>query len=200
LRSSTNIIRFNVGNPDKFNIPFYFLIGANVDMNVNENLINESTAFDILNNMGGFLNFGVDGLLPIRLNSDISKMELSYQFALKSIDGLVYETGQTERFISKMFLLGFTFTSVAWNPNKPKQSGKFWIRNAISSSLNPSDKVKLLWGKTVQTLFLSHLFETGLILRDGIKIKFGFYHFLNNRNIKFIDGPSFKLSADILIN
>ncbi|NNL90859.1 MAG: hypothetical protein HKO66_01370 [Saprospiraceae bacterium] len=200
LRSSTNIFKFNVGNPKGIYLPFYLLVGANVDIKLDDNNINASTAFDMLNNMGGLINFGIDGRVPVKTKYRHTKLDVVYQLAVKSINGYVDEKNIDERFLSKMFLVGFLVKSRAWNPDSPKQFGEFWIKNGITLSGNPSEVVKDIWGNYTNPQFVSHILEAGLLLRGGLNLKFGFYQFLNNKEVNFIDGASFKISANVLLH
>ena len=197
LRSSTEVFHFNVGNPEKFYVPFYFLVGANVDIDSEDKLRNEVTAFDLLNNMGGYLNVGVNGRIKTKLKSQVSQLHLIYQVAFKSISGYTFETGNNEKFLSKMFMTGMNFSSKAWMPEQSNSEGQFFIRNALAVSLNPKDKIKAFWSDQINSTFVSYIFEAGLQLKNSLNLKFVYYQFINNTNYEFIDGPGFKLTADV---
>ena len=199
IRSSTNLFRFNVGHPRKYFLPFYLNLGANVDIKLSENVLNETAAFDLLNNMGGLLNFGVDGNVPVKLKSRTTSMKVTYQMALKSINGFGREGSGGQRFLSQLISTGLLIKSTAWNPNNPKQKGEFWVKNTIGISLNPSEVIIQMWGDEVDDTFFNHTFETGLVLQDGLNLKFTYYQFINNRDVVLIKAPSFKFSANVLL-
>jgi len=197
LRSSTNIFRFNVGNKKKFHLPFYLNVGANINLSLASKIINENAAFNLLSDMGGLINFGINGKIEIKVNSRTTQLFSTYHTALKSINGIGREDALAERFLSKVIGLGFVVKSKAWNPNNPRGKGFFWLKNSFSVSDNPSQSVEKLWGEDVNDIFLSHSLEAGIHIDGGMDINFSLYHFLNNKNIGLIDSPIMKLGTNV---
>lgn len=197
LRSSTNILRFNVGNKRKFYLPFYLNVGANINLNVAGQIVNENAAFNLLNDMGGLVNFGVNGKIKIKAKSRSTQFFTTYHLALKSINGIGREDALAERFLSKVLSLGFIIKSKAWNPNNPKGDGYFWVKNSMSISDNPSQSVEKIFGEEVNDIFLSHSLEAGIHINGGMDINFSLYHFINNKSVILIDSPIMKLGTNV---
>jgi len=197
LRSTTNILKFNVGHPKKFYLPFYLNVGANINLSTPRVIVNENAAVDLLNNMGGVVNFGVNGTVLVNQKSRTTRFYSSYHFALKSIAGIAKEDALSEKFLSKVISVGIAVKSEAWNPTDPNKKGSFWIKNSISISDNPSASITKLWGENANDIFISHSLEAAIKLNGGIDLKFSLFHFLNNRNLTLIDSPVMKLGTNV---
>lgn len=199
LRSSANVLLINVGHPRKFHLPFYLLIGATTDLYQDSSSLNESSLADLLNNHGGFINFGINGHSPIKKYSRKSALFLTYQAGGKSISGVNLEMQEHIGFLSKMLNLGLMYHTVAWKPGQPREQGRAWIKSYFSISKNGVEEMKGLFGSTSQATLYGFNFEGGVELENYINIRFGYYEYLNNQHIPVFQEGVFKLAADFII-
>jgi len=200
LRSSANLLLINLGNPNKFHIPFYLLVGATNDVFIDNEGINESTVSDILNKHGGYINFGVNGQTLIKDNNEHSHLFLTYLAGAKSIAGINTELVKTESFLTKMIHIGLMYHTSAWRPSAPQNRGRAWVSLSLSCSKSPKEKTSQLFGSNSSSFFLGLNIEGGIELKDCIDIRVGYYKYLNNHHHDLFREAVFKLSADFVIN
>lgn len=195
IRSTTNIFEFNVGHPDKFNVPFYLLLGTTADVVSQDRFINEEMTFDMLNANGGLINAGYKLSLPLTSPSEYGQLVFMHQLSMKSISGVIFESGEKKTFVSYMGNLGMMLKVKAWNPEDENNNGQFWIYGATSLSANPIEELKALLSEDINPYFIAVHIESGITLSDGINIKGGYYRFVNNQNVVGFSVGQFKLTG-----
>lgn len=199
LRSSTNVLLLNLGNPNKFYLPFYLLVGATTDIFKDGNQLNESSLSDLLNNYGGFVNFGINGKSIIESFESHSQLYITYQMGAKTITGISEDAQVNASFLSKMFNVGLMYHTLAWQPDDPNQYGRAWFKSYLSLSHNPCDKIQSMFGVNTESTLYGANFEGGVELEDFVSLRFGYYKYLNNHHIPFFDEGLFKLAADFVL-
>lgn len=195
IRSTTNIFRFNLGAPDKFNLPFYLLLGTTADVISQDRFVNEEMTFDMLNVNGGLINAGYKLSLPFSENSKPTQLFLMHQLSAKSVNGIRYESGEKKSFLSYMTNVGVMLHAKAWNPNNDNERGHFWIMTTTSISKNPSDVIRQLLAESTSPYFIAIHIESGINLSDSINVKGGYYRFVNNQNVDGFSSGQFKLTG-----
>lgn len=201
IRSATEVLKFNVGHPEKFNIPFYLIVGANVNIK-NQNTFNNSLAiFDLLNNMGGLFNFGVNGVIPVIKKANHVNVSCTYQAGAKSINTIISEKNSNNRHLAYFGLVGIKISATAWQSSSSKSvPGSFWIKNVLGYTHPNHDNIFNVWPELNHSFFINHIFEAGLNLTDGIHLKLGLYQFLNNRDTPFVNEAQYKITAKMQLN
>lgn len=200
IRSSTNIITINLGDPDKFHLPFYFLMGTTTDILNEVQELNETTVSDLLNKKGGFINFGIDAISPLYDLSDHSQLKLIYLLGAKTVTGFDLEKNTNESFLSTMVSLGFLLETTAWQYSTPNQHGKAWIKFYISGSKNDENKMQGFFGQDLNHYLFGSNLEGGIQLDGLMDISFGYYSYLNNQHISLFKKRFLKLSANMFLN
>lgn len=200
VRSTADILTLEFGNPEKFHLPFYFLVGATTDVFQKQYTINEIVFSDMINEKGGFINFGFNGLIPFSTNPETTCWHLSYQLGAKSISGLNAEAGVHESFFSYISHIGIEFQTAVWQDEQPQKKGKAWLKYYVSNSINDSEKMKALFSDCTEHILFGSNIEGGIDIKEFIVISFGYYKFLNNHHIALFNEGLFKFSADFIIH
>ena len=195
IRSTTNIFKFNIGNPDKFYLPFYLLLGTTADVVSTDRFVNEEMAFDMLNSNGGLINAGYKLSVPLSEPEQYSQFFLMHQLSAKSITGILFESGEKKSFLSYMGNIGLMLQVKAWNPDDSNNKGQFWLLTSASISKNPKEEIQNLFASTINPFFYAVHIESGITLSEGINIKGGYYRFINNQQVGGLDRGQFKLTG-----
>lgn len=200
LRSSADILILNLGNPEKFHLPFYFIMGATADIMENQTLLNEIAVSDLINNKGGFVSFGIDGVSTIKRYGEHSVLNIVYLLGAKSISGINFEKDKTQSFLSVTTNAGIMFQTTAWSDSQPGQKGKAWLKYFLSASRNDPEKMESMFGPCSASYLYGSNMEGGIFLEDFINISFGYYRYLNNQHLDMFSKGIFKFSADFFVS
>lgn len=195
IRSTTNILNFNIGHPDKFYLPLYLAIGTTADLIPKDDFLNEELVFDLLNIKGGLINGGYKLSLPMITSKGYAQLNFIHRLSVKSISGVRFETSDKESFLSFMGVFGLLLYVNAWNPDEKIQEGYFWINTSLSLSKNPQETLQNLFREKLNHMLLAYQIESGVNLSEDINIKVGYYRFANNLHIEGFDVGQFKLTG-----
>jgi hypothetical protein len=195
IRSTTNILNFNIGRSDKFYLPLYLAIGTTADLIPKDNFLNEELIFDLLNINGGLINGGYKLSLSMIPSDGYAQLNFIHQLSAKSISGVNFETSDKDSFLSFMGVFGLMLYVNAWSPDEKNQNGHFWVNTSLSISKNPQEVLENLLRKKVNDMLLALQIESGINLSEDINIKVGYYRFMNNLHIEGFDVGQFKLTG-----
>ena len=198
LRSTANIINIQLGHPGKFSIPVYLMMGANLDVQSSNNLLNEETIFDILNNYGGLINVGINNHHTILNFQPYSKFTITYQLGVKSIEGFDRDSAQKLNFLSKVGSIGFALKSKVWTPDQPSNQGISWISIHISHVSNPAEKMEALFGKPTPLNIWQWDVGLGIEFGEFLKFNIGYQEVITTTSL--LNQDIIKLSANLLLN
>ncbi len=196
LRSSANIFVLNIGHPEKFHVPFYFLTGATTDILQSQSSLNEVLLSELLNEKGGFINFGIKGKSLLKKFSEHSRIYISYQLGAKSVTGINIQENKNESFLSIVLNIGFLFKTTAWSDEIPINKGTAWLKLYFSGSENSDEKMMNMFGPCIDNYIYGFNVEGGISLKDFLDISFGYYKYLNNTHIEIFHEGIFKFSTD----
>lgn len=200
IRSSTQLFKINIGNPSKFYLPFYCLIGATMNVYKERDFINETALVDLLNSKGGLINFGLMDDLLITPKAKITQFYFTYQVAAKSVSGIRKEYGDQVNFLSKMINTGLMVRSYAWKEGDESLSGKAWLKGYTSCSINDATKMNYLIGESVRSVLLGVNLEGGIKVKDYINLQFGYHRYINNLHLEAFKNGIFKFAAHFSFN
>ncbi|MBK9735445.1 MAG: hypothetical protein IPO92_10915 [Saprospiraceae bacterium] len=200
LRSSAKVIEINIGDPDKFFIPLYVMIGATSATNQKNWFENKLSAIEILNNKGGLFGIGIDGsssVFKIGKNTEISVI---YQFSGKSVNSVMLDTEENVSIFSKIIASGLRLDTKAWKNDQTDAPGNAWIKGCISYSINDKDSISNIFGPESASNFVGSNIEGGIDIQDFMAIKIGYYKYLNNQNMPIFQDGFYIFSADFNIS
>ncbi len=195
IRSSTQLFKINIGNPKKFYLPFYCLIGATMNVFKEKEIINETALVDLLNSKGGLINFGFSGDLKLNPKAKITNLYFTYQVAAKSVSGIRKEYGDQVNFLSKMINTGLMVKSYAWKDGDEAHQGKAWLKGYTSCSINDKSKLNHLFSKSISPILMGVNIEGGVAVKDYINLQFGFHRYINNLSVEEFKTGILKFAA-----
>jgi hypothetical protein len=199
LRSSTKIAEINVGDPSKFYLPLYIMVGA-ISQPTDEGInVNMSTSADLINNFGGLLNVGTSGRRDIRKLGESTKLAAIYQVAIKSVSGTSLEMDESVSMYSKIFVSGFQIDTKAWKSGELPSDGKAWLKTYLSYSVNDRQKTMDIFGCDSVHNFIIGNVECGVDIKDFIDLRFGYHQYLNNQNIAVFQQGIYVFSANFAL-
>ena len=203
VQGTAQVIKLFLGEPKGTKLPVYVFAGASGG-GFGESELNEVTASNLLNPIGGLFNVSLSGTTNLyKSETEITSFKLAYHLSGRLINGEDSLGVEGANFFSTYANAGLYYQTGAWeggtDPSKAGNLGVFWIqaRATISQFLvgrEPLEKVfsssledSILWGYSI---------DLGLEIDQKINLKAGLYHYLNNQNISFFDKPVFKFSLD----
>lgn len=197
IQASARLLRINIGERDKFYIPFYIYTGASGNAFGSENL-NQTTVANLLNPVGGTINLSFNGLQDIIGESGITKLKFAYQVGGRLINGRDSVTKENLNFFNGLANLGFFFQTGAWTPDDPDNMGMFFLQAKFSASVSSEGDFQKVFGKTVldNNLLMGYSIDAGIEINKVINLKVGVYQFTNNSAISLFNEPVVKLSID----
>ncbi|HLP64741.1 hypothetical protein [Flavobacterium sp.] len=203
IQANTQLFKINIGEPKKFYMPFYVVVGADKETGSDTDAdANKSTSVNLLSANGGYLNLGLHGNWSPKWLSfgDYSKISLVYQLGAKSIIGNDMVTNERVNLFSGIGNVGFLLQTAAWNPDDIENIGMAWVQCAFSNTLNDNEKIKKIYGENVNRHFYGLNVEAGVEIEKYINLRFGYYSYFNNNDIndEFKDGIM-KFSVDFKI-
>jgi len=196
IRSTTDIFRVNIGNPHKFYLPFYLIVGTTAQLE-RQSSFYEKLAFELINTNGGLLNFGFAKSNNIYKKKDQVIIDLYYQMGVKSIVGLNSESLKHENFMSKILSSGIIMSTKAWSPLEESSEGQLWIKVFSSCSHTSEEKLKNYFEKNPPNLLFAGNIEMGIFIKKGLNVTGGFYKFLNHQKISALEKSIFKVASNI---
>jgi hypothetical protein len=203
IQANAQLLKINIGEPKKFYMPFYIMAGADKETSAETDTdVNKSTSVNLLSANGGYLNLGLHGnWSPNKLSfGDYTKISLVYQLGAKSIIGKDQLTAERVNLLTGITNIGILFQTAAWNPDDPDNIGLAWCQFAFSNTFNNDEKIKQIYGNEVNKHFYGINIEAGVEIEKYVNLRFGYYSYLNNKDInkEFKEGI-IKLSVDFKI-
>lgn len=200
LRSSAKVIEINIGDPDKFYVPLYFMVGA-LSQPTEEGLsVNYITTAEMLNNNGGLWNIGTSIDRTIRTLGNHTEIKSIFQFAIKAVSGVTLESDESVSMYTKMFLSGLQLDTKAWKTDDSNAQGRAWLKTYISYSLNDSAKIFQIFGGESVNNFIGGNIECGLNIKAFADIRFGYHRYINNQQIDIFREPMYVFSANFALD
>ncbi len=199
LRSRAKIAEVNIGDPEKFYFPVYFMVGAISQPTEEGFSVNLAGTADILNNFGGLINIGTTGKKQIKTIGKSTQFMALYQLALKSVNGVSIEKDASISMFSKLLMTGLEIETKAWNTDKNPSDGKAWLKTYISYSMNDREKITSIYGCRSANNFVGGNVECGLDIKDFADLRFGYHQYLNNQHIPIFEQGIYVFSANFAL-
>jgi hypothetical protein len=196
LRSSAKVIEINVGDPEKFFLPIYIMVGA-LSQPTEEGLsVNYLSTADMLNRNGGLLNVGTTIDRRIKMMGKHTELKSMFQFAVKSISGVSMDTDESISLYSKIFVTGLQLDTKAWKTDDANTAGRAWLKTYLSYSMNDPLKISHIFGSESSHQFIGGNIECGLDIKSFADVRFGYHRYLNNQQIEIFTEPMYVFSAN----
>lgn len=200
-QASAQVVRLRIGEPDKFNVPVFLLVGSTGDVGESRDAKqNANTAAAFLNPVAGniTLAFQKKGLFARRAGS-YTQFGLSVESSVRSITGVDLqvpaETRSTWVFTADA---GLYFQTAAWEDQTAAPAAKstsatdtafgqaapeaqatdygvFWMQARVVGSTGSAGDLKHLFGLTTPATVYSWSIEGGIAVKDRVNIRLGAY-------------------------
>ena len=198
MQGTAQLMKINIGEKDKFYIPFYLFLGASGD-GLGTPELNENTVANLLNPIGGIFNGTFNGRNNLyKSESGITSLKIAYQLSGKLINAQDSLTGVSSFLGSGYGNVGLFFQTGAWEDGDSENMGVFWIQAKITSSFGfQQEQLENIFGnETKDNYFIGYSFDLGLEINNRVNLKIGAYQYKNNQNIELLNKPVFKFSLD----
>ncbi|MFD0962557.1 hypothetical protein [Pseudofulvibacter geojedonensis] len=195
VQATAQILKLNIGDPERFIVPLYIFAGGSGDV-LGENEENKSAIGNLLNPTGGLFNatFYKQFLKP---SDKVTRIGFTLQATLKLISGDDVQSKDNFLFGSTSFSTGFHFQTGAWKEGED-DIGLFFVKPRLIGSLVGNTQSESLFS-TVQehdNFLYGFAVDAGINVKDVIDLKFGVYQFWNDYDIEGFDKPLLKFSVD----
>ncbi len=200
IQASARLMRINIGEIDKFYIPFYIYTGVAGNAFGSEKA-NETTVANLLNPIGGIVNLSINQLHNLIPSEGITKLRFTYQLGARVVSNKDTVTLETSSFFNSLGNVGLFFQTGAWTPDDPTNMGIFYLQAKLSGSLSSDSKLKQIFGaeNIENNYFIGYSIDAGIEINKVINIKLGVYQYTNNQAISLLKDPIVKLSVDYSI-
>lgn len=197
MQGTAQLLKVNIGEPSGFYIPLYLFLGASGD-GFGSSELNENTAANLLNPLGGLLNGTFNGRNNLFRTGEMTSLKFSYQLSGKLINAQDSLTGDSKFMGAGYANLGLYFQTGAWEPDMEGNMGIFWIQAKLTGALSFDDaRLREVFGNTaIDNYFYGYSVDLGLEINNRINLKAGVYQYLNNQTIGLFDKPVFKFALD----
>ncbi len=200
LQGTAQLLKINIGEPDGFNVPIFFLAGASGNgFSLESDKKNENTISNLLNPIGGLFNGTWMGFYPFHTSkSGITSLKVSVQISTKLLTADDSVSNDSEFLLSGYGNLGVFFQTGAWESTDKNNIGVFWIQaKAAASVFFSGGDLKNIFGSALESKnFIGYSVDGGLAINKRINLKFGIYQYVNNQSLEILKKPVWKFSFD----
>lgn len=201
IQASANLLRLNIGNQNKFYIPFYIYAGitgnglADVDKKT-------TTINTLLNPVSGTLNLSLNGLQLIGMRTGYTNWKLAYQLGARMSAANDALSSKDFTFYNTFANLGLFVQTQAWKNNAPDKIGMFFLQAKGIGMYTQKANLQRIFGDTK----LDNHYLVGFAVDAGIEIdkmlamKFGVYKYTNRHINSVLNNPvvSFGMNYSFL--
>jgi hypothetical protein len=197
LQTTAQVIKINIGEPNKFNLPIYLLVGS-INGDIGTSNLNKSTVMSLINPVGGTLNLSTNYLINLyKSNSEITQIRLSGLLSGKLITGRNYSTSEPISNTSAYFDSGLYFQTGAWEENEGyKDGGIFWAQAKYSVSYLTDENLQSYFGNNISSFPHGPRFEIGCFIQNRVNVKLSYYKAIGGDDIPTLDNSQFRIALD----
>jgi hypothetical protein len=189
IQASANLLRMNIGNPNKFYIPFY--IYAGITGNGLADVAKKTTTINtLLNPVSGTLNLSLNGLQLIGLRTGYTNWKIAYQLGARMSAANDALANKDFTFYNTFANLGLFVQTQAWKNTAPEKVGIFFLQAKAIGMYTQKANLQKVFGNTK----LDNHYLVGFAVDAGIEIdkmlamKFGVYKY-TDRHIDSVLNP-----------
>lgn len=197
IQASARLLRINIGERNKFYLPFFIYTGASGNA-FGEDKLNKTTVSNLLNPTGGTINLSFNGLQNLIKGDGITKLKFAYQLGGRILNGKDSLTQENKTFFNGFGNIGLFFQTGAWTPDDPDNMGIFYFQAKLISSISGKDNFSKIFGthSVTNDYLLGYSVDAGIEINKVINVKLGIYQYTNNQNVSLFKDPVVKFSLD----
>lgn len=197
MQASAQFLKFYIGEPGVFSIPFIIYTGT-VGNPLSTEGLNQNTISNILNPIGGLVNGSFDSEFNL-LASDTykyTKLKAAVQFGGKLLNATDSLTNEKKSFGSFYANAGFRFQTGAWSDDDTDNIGMFWFQGKAFLNYADEDIFNKVFNNTLSPLQYGFQADMGIFINKVVNIKLNMSQFLTSDINPLTQKPVFKLSID----
>lgn len=184
-QTSIQIVKIIVGEPGQhFQMPIYLFLAPATDIgNARENS-NELAAANLVNPLGGTLNFSVNNVHTLDSIAQDTRLNLGYHAAAKMISGTdLNGSRQKEYQAIGYFDIGLFYHTRAWIADDPENLGYFWVMVKVHGSFGNPQMLEKFFGMTEDKAVYGASADVGIEIDKRISLRLGYSAVLNKNKL-----------------
>lgn len=197
LQATTQFLKINIGEPNKFFIPVYLLIGA-TSGDFGKEQLNKNTIMSLISPSGGLLN--LNGNLYFRIfgkDDAVTSLKFNSMIGAKLITGR--NLVNNEALIKPVAFAdpGLYFQTGAWSPEDGyKKGGIFWLQAKYALFAMDKSGLSEYFGATANSVPQGVRLEMGIFVERRVNIKLSYFKASAGKNIPTLNDGQFRLALD----
>jgi hypothetical protein len=197
MNASARVFKLYIGEPKKLMIPisvYSGVSGNNINTGTGTSKGSEQMILGLINPMSGVFNLSTDNTIRIgRKSKSLTGVSLVYQLGEKMITGNQAITLKSFSFFSTYANSGLLFKTGAWEKDKEKNMGVFWLLFRYHV-IQISNNFQTLSGYPPDNRFFKgYSLGMGIEINNVLNIKSYYYHYIEPEASTF-DIPIFQLT------
>ena len=198
MNASARVFKIYIGEPKKFMLPISVYSGVsgnnyNTGNNVNSRG-SEQMILGLINPMSGVFNLSTDNTFRFNKKSkNLTGFSFVYQVGEKMITGQQAFTYKTFSFFSTYANSGLLFQTGAWEKDKEKNMGVFWLLLRYHVVQTSNTFLKLSGYPPDNKFFKGYSLGMGIEINNVLNIKSYYYRYINP-GADIFDIPIFQLT------
>ncbi|WP_316814482.1 hypothetical protein [Pedobacter nyackensis] len=197
FQATTQAVKIHIGEPNKFYIPVYLLVGATTgDFGKDE--LNKSAILSLLNPSGGLLNLNGNGYVRLTgSETSITSVKLTSTIGAKLLTGR--NSVDNSSLIKPVYFAdpGVYFQTGAWDPGTGYQDGGiFWLQAKYALFGMAKKDLQEFFGSAVNDIPQGIRFEMGCFVKDRVNIKLSYFKAVSGKDIPTLNDGQFRLALD----
>lgn len=196
IQASAQLIKLNIGEPDKFQIPFYLFLSASGN-SFGDGEQNKNTIDNLLNPIGGIFNGTINKSGCLYETGKYTFLKFNFQLSAKLLNGNTDLENENKLFFAGYSNAGLFFQTGAWVDEDKSNIGIFWMQAKLTSSFaNKEDLIDLFGVNLTENNFFGYSLDLGIEIDNKIDLKAGVYQYWGNEAIDNFNKPIIKFSID----
>ena len=198
MNASARVFKIYIGEPKKFMLPVSVYSGVSGNNYNTGNNINsrgsEQMILGLINPMSGMFNLSTDNTFRFKRKAkSLTGFSFVYQLGEKMISGQQAITLKSFNFFSTYANTGLLFQTGAWEKDKEKNMGVFWLLLRYHAVQTSNTFEKLSGYPPDNKLFKGYSIGMGIEINNVLNIKSYYYRYINP-GADIFDIPIFQLT------
>lgn len=197
MNASARVFKLFIGEPKKFMVPisvYSGVSGNNPNSTLASNRGSEQMVLGLINPMSGMFNISTENTFRFNRNSkSLTGLSMVYQFGEKMITGQQAFTFKTFNFFSTYANSGLLFQTGAWEKDKEKNMGVFWLLFRYHAIKISNSFEEISGYPPRKGFFKGYSVGVGIEINNVLNIKSYYYRYINPGAAIF-DIPIFQLT------
>lgn len=197
VNASARVFKLYIGEPKKIMVPlsvYSGVSGNNINTGNTTSKGSEQMILGLINPMSGIFNVSTDNIIRLgKRGKSITGFSLIYQLGEKMITGNQAITLKSFSFFSTYANTGILFKTGAWEKDKEKNMGTFWLLLRFHLVQTSNSFQKLSGYPPNSKIFKGYSIGIGIEINNVLNIKTYYYRYIN-AGASIFDIPIFQLT------